>query len=117
MIAVLAGRSCLGIFWGIRARTADATLRQTAAEAAISLVSVVSPKRSAPTQEILPPGATQASTDAPIFGVALAQVRPLELNDLRIPSSTGGPARRLQTSAATERAPYTLPGTNRRNHS
>ena len=67
-IAVVAGALGLGIVWGIRTRSAaSTTLRQTTAEAAISLVSVVSPKPGAPTQEILLPGTTQAFTDAPIF--------------------------------------------------
>ena len=67
-IAVVAGALGLGVVWGIRARSAaSTTLRQTTAEAAISLVSVVSPKPDAPTQEILLPGTTQAFTDAPIF--------------------------------------------------
>ena len=67
-IAVVAGALGLGTFWGIRGRSAaDTTLRHTTAEAAVSLVSVVSPKPGAPTQEILLPGTTQAFTDAPIF--------------------------------------------------
>jgi RND family efflux transporter MFP subunit len=67
-IAVVAGALGLGVVWGIRARSAaSTTLRQTTAEAAISVVSVVSPKADAPTQEILLPGTTQAFTDAPIF--------------------------------------------------
>ena len=67
-IAVLAGALGLGIFWGLRARSAaNTTLRQTTAEAAVSLVRVVSPKPGAPTQEIRLPGTTQAFTDAPIF--------------------------------------------------
>jgi RND family efflux transporter MFP subunit len=67
-IAVVAGALGLGIFWGIRTRSAaDTALKQTTAEAAISVVSVVSPKPGAPTQEILLPGTTQAFTDAPIF--------------------------------------------------
>jgi len=67
-IGVLAGVLGLGIVWGIRTRSAaDTTLRQTTAEAAISVVNVVSPKAGAPTQEILLPGTTQAFTDAPIF--------------------------------------------------
>ena len=67
-VAAMAGALGLGIVWGIRARSAgDTTLRQTTAEAAISVVSVVSPKPGAPTQEILLPGTTQAFTDAPIF--------------------------------------------------
>ena len=67
-IAVVAGALGLGVVWGIRALSAaSTTLRQTTAEAAISVVSVVSPKPDAPTQEILLPGTTQAFTDAPIF--------------------------------------------------
>ena len=67
-VAVMAGALGLGIFWGIRSRSAaDSALKQTTAEAAISLVSVVSPKAGAPTQEILLPGTTEAFTDAPIF--------------------------------------------------
>ena len=67
-VAAMAGALGLGIVWGIRTRSAgDTALRQTTAEAAISVVSVVSPKPGAPTQEILLPGTTQAFTDAPIF--------------------------------------------------
>ena len=67
-IAVVAGALGLGIVWGIRTRSAaDIALRQTTAEAAGSLVSVLSPKPGAPTQEVLLPGTTQAFTDAPIF--------------------------------------------------
>ena len=67
-IGILVGALGLGIVWGIRARSAaNTTLRQTTAEAAISVVNVVSPKPGAPTQEILLPGTTQAFTDAPIF--------------------------------------------------
>jgi RND family efflux transporter MFP subunit len=67
-IGVVVGALSLGIVWGIRARSAaDTTLRQTTAEAAISVVNVVSPKPGASTQEILLPGTTQAFTDAPIF--------------------------------------------------
>jgi len=63
-VAMMAGALGLGIFWGIRSRSAaDSALKQTTAEAAISLVSVVSPKAGAPTQEILLPGTTQAFTD------------------------------------------------------
>jgi RND family efflux transporter MFP subunit len=67
-IAVVAGTLGLGIVWGIRARSAaDTALRQTTTETAIPVVSVIAPKPSAPTQEILLPGTTQAFTDAPIF--------------------------------------------------
>jgi RND family efflux transporter MFP subunit len=75
-VAVMAGALGLGIFWGIRARSAaDSELKQATAEAAISLVSVVSPKAGAPTQEILLPGTTQAFTDAPIFARTNGYVR------------------------------------------
>ena len=75
-VAVMAGALGLGIFWGIRSRSAaDSALKQTTAEAAISLVSVVSPKAGAPTQEILLPGTTQAFTDAPIFARTNGYVR------------------------------------------
>ena len=58
----------LGIYSGVRARSAaDATLRQATADAAVSIVSVVSPMARASTQEIRLPGTTQAFTDAPIF--------------------------------------------------
>jgi len=67
-LAVVAGALGLGIYSGIRARTAaDTALRQTAAQAAISAVSVVSPKPAAPTREVRLPGTTQAFTDSPIF--------------------------------------------------
>jgi multidrug efflux pump subunit AcrA (membrane-fusion protein) len=67
-LAVVAGALGLGIYSGIRARTAaDAALKQTTAQAAVPIVNVVSPKAAAPTQEILLPGTTQAFTDAPIF--------------------------------------------------
>jgi RND family efflux transporter MFP subunit len=68
VLAVVAGALGLGIYSGIRARTAaDAALRQTTAAAAVSVVNVVSPKPGAPTQEILLPGTTQAFTDAAIY--------------------------------------------------
>jgi len=67
-LAVVAGILVVGIYSGVRARSAaDATLGHATADAAVSVVSVVSPKVSAPTQEILLPGTTQAFTDAPIF--------------------------------------------------
>jgi RND family efflux transporter MFP subunit len=75
-VAVMAGALGLAIFWGIRARNAaDATLRQTTADSAVSLVSVVSPKPGAPAQEILLPGTTQAFTDAPIFARTTGYVK------------------------------------------
>ena len=67
-VAVVAGLLGLGIYSGVRTRSAaDATLRQTTAEAAGPVVNVVSPASTGSTQEILLPGTTQAFTDAPIF--------------------------------------------------
>src|SRR5437867_5086471 len=67
-LAVVAAILGLGIYSGVRARSeADATLKQTTADAAVSVVSVVSPQATAATQEILLPGTTQAFTDAPLF--------------------------------------------------
>jgi RND family efflux transporter MFP subunit len=66
--AAVAGILGLGIYSGVRSRNAaDAKLGQATADAAISVVNVVSPKATAPTQEILLPGTTQAFTDTPIF--------------------------------------------------
>jgi RND family efflux transporter MFP subunit len=67
-VAVVAGILGLGIYSGVRTRTAaDARLRQTTADAAIPVVTVVSPASTGLTREILLPGTTQAFTDAPIF--------------------------------------------------
>jgi RND family efflux transporter MFP subunit len=67
-LAVLPGLLGLGIYSGVRTRSAaDATLRQTTADASVLAVTVVSPAPSAATQEIRLPGTTQAFTDAPIF--------------------------------------------------
>ncbi|PYN83359.1 MAG: efflux transporter periplasmic adaptor subunit [Candidatus Rokuibacteriota bacterium] len=67
-LAVVAAILGLGIYSGVRARSAaDATLKRTTAEGAVPVVSVVSPTASAATLEILLPGTTQAFTDAPIF--------------------------------------------------
>ena len=68
LLAVVAAALGLGIYSGVRARSvADGTLKNTTAEAAIAVVNVVSPKPSAPAQEVLLPGTTQAFTDASIF--------------------------------------------------
>src|SRR5467141_2965037 len=68
LLAVVAAALGLGIYSGVRARSAaDGTLKNATAEAAIAVVNVVSPKLSAPVQEILLPGTTQAFTDASIF--------------------------------------------------
>ncbi|HZO37877.1 MAG TPA: efflux RND transporter periplasmic adaptor subunit [Methylomirabilota bacterium] len=67
-LAVVAGGLGLGVYSGFRARsTADATLKRTTADAAVSVVDVISPTSTASTQEIRLPGTTQAFTDAPIF--------------------------------------------------
>ena len=67
-LAVVAAALGLGVYSGVRARTAaDAALGQATADAAVSVVSVVSPQATAATQEIRLPGTTQAFTDAPIF--------------------------------------------------
>ena len=67
-LAVATGILGLGIYSAVRARSAaDATLESTTADAAVSVVNVVSPTASASTQEIRLPGTTQAFTDAPLF--------------------------------------------------
>jgi RND family efflux transporter MFP subunit len=56
------------IFWGIRSRVeAEARLQMTTDQAAIDTVDVVHPQESAPTEEIVLPGTTQAFTDTPIY--------------------------------------------------
>jgi RND family efflux transporter MFP subunit len=68
LFAVVAAALGLGIYSGVRARSAaDGTLKNATAEAAIAAVNVVSPKPNAAAQEILLPGTTQAFTDTPIF--------------------------------------------------
>jgi RND family efflux transporter MFP subunit len=67
-LAVVTGILGLGIYSGVRARSAaDATLGSTTSDAAVSVVNVMSPTASASTQEIRLPGTTQAFTDAPLF--------------------------------------------------
>jgi RND family efflux transporter MFP subunit len=67
-LALVTGILGLGIYSGVRTRNAsDATLKRTTAEAAVQIVSVISPTASESTREILLPGTTQAFTDAPIF--------------------------------------------------
>src|SRR6184192_3637517 len=65
-IALLAVAALLisGIWSRVRART---TLNAETAQTALPPVSVVSPKQTAPAEEVLLPGTTQAFTDAPIF--------------------------------------------------
>ena len=66
--AVLGLVLALAIYAGLRARTAaDAALRRSTDEAAIPVVTVVSPASGAAAQEIRLPGTTQAFTEAPIF--------------------------------------------------
>jgi RND family efflux transporter MFP subunit len=56
------------IYFGIRARVAAAAkLKHTTEQAAIPIVSVVSPTSTAPDEEITLPGNTQAFVDAPIY--------------------------------------------------
>src|SRR3989441_7641395 len=67
-LAMVTGILGLGIYSGVRTRNAtDATLKRTTADAAVQVVSVISPTPSESTREILLPGTTQAFTDAPIF--------------------------------------------------
>lgn len=67
-LALVTGILGLGIYSGVRTRSAaDATLKRTTADAAVPVVSVISPTPSASTREIRLPGTTQAFTDAPIF--------------------------------------------------
>jgi len=67
-LALVTGVLGLGIYSGVRTRNAaDAMLKRTTADAAVPVVSVISPTASASTREILLPGTTQAFTDAPIF--------------------------------------------------
>ncbi len=56
------------LFWGIwsRVRTAR-TVRAETAQAAITSVSVISPKQSAPAQEIILPGNVQPFSSSPIY--------------------------------------------------
>jgi hypothetical protein len=57
-----------GIYFGIHSRVADAkTLVRATEQSAIPIVSVVHPKRGAPTSEIVLPGGAQAFVDAPIY--------------------------------------------------
>jgi RND family efflux transporter MFP subunit len=66
--AVVAAVLGLGIYSGVRARSAaTTTLRQVTDEAAVTAVNVVNPRPGAPTREIRLPGTTQAFSDAPIF--------------------------------------------------
>src|SRR5467141_4814275 len=68
LLAVVAAALGLGIYSGVRARSAaDGTLKNATAETAIAVVNVVSRQQNAAAQEILLPGTTQAFTDTPIF--------------------------------------------------
>ena len=84
-VGALAGTLGLGVYSGISARSAaDATLRRATEEAAIGVVNVVSPNPSAPTQEIVLPGTTQAFTDAPIFARTNGYVKSLAWVNLSV---------------------------------
>lgn len=67
-LAVAAVLFALLIFTNIHSRSvAQARLKQSTEEIAISTVNVVSPREGAPTQEIVLPGTTQAFSDSPIY--------------------------------------------------
>jgi RND family efflux transporter MFP subunit len=67
-MVIIAGVLGFAIYAGVRSRSAAETrLRQATGAAAIPVVRVVAPTRTAPTREIVLPGTTQAFTDAPIF--------------------------------------------------
>jgi RND family efflux transporter MFP subunit len=56
------------LFWGIRSRVrAGKTARAEAAQSAITPVSVISPTRAAPAQEIILPGNVQPFSSSPIY--------------------------------------------------
>src|ERR1039458_6391895 len=56
------------LFWGIWSRVRAArTVRAETAQAAVTAVSVISPKQSAPAQEIILPGNVQPFSSSPIY--------------------------------------------------
>jgi RND family efflux transporter MFP subunit len=68
VIVLAVGVLGFGVYSGVRSRRVTATeLRHATADAAVEVVSVVSPTVTEPTQEILLPGTTQAFTDASLF--------------------------------------------------
>jgi len=69
LVIVLAiGLLGFGLYSGVRSRrVADTELKRATADAAVEVVSVVSPTLAEPTQEIRLPGTTQAFTDASLF--------------------------------------------------
>jgi len=68
VIVLAVGVLGFGVYSGVRSRRVTATeLRRATADAAVEVVSVVSPTVTEPTQEILLPGTTQAFTDASLF--------------------------------------------------
>jgi len=68
VIVLAVGVLGFGVYSGVRSRRVTATeLRRPTADAAVEVVSVVSPTVTEPTQEILLPGTTQAFTDASLF--------------------------------------------------
>jgi RND family efflux transporter MFP subunit len=59
---------CLGIYFGIRGRTAaEAALAVDTEEAAVPFVDIVHPQVEAPEQKLVLPGQTMAFTDTPIY--------------------------------------------------
>jgi RND family efflux transporter MFP subunit len=68
VIVLAVGILGFGVYSGVRSRrVADRELKRATAEAAVEVVSVVSPTVTEPTQEIRLPGTTQAFTDASLF--------------------------------------------------
>ena len=67
-LAAIAGLLGIGIYSGINARAAaNVQLAHRTDEAAIPVVNVVQAAASAPAQEIVLPGNTQAFIDSPIY--------------------------------------------------
>jgi RND family efflux transporter MFP subunit len=68
VIVLAVGILGFGVYSGVRSRrVADRELKRATAEAAVEVVSVVSPTVTEPTQEIRLPGTTQAFSDASLF--------------------------------------------------
>ncbi len=68
VIVLAVGVLGFGVYSGVRSRRVTATeLRRPTVDAAVEVVSVVSPTVTEPTQEILLPGTAQAFTDASLF--------------------------------------------------
>ena len=68
VIVLAVGILGFGLYSGVRSRRiADRELKRATADAAVAVVSVVSPTVAEPTQEIRLPGTTQAFSDASLF--------------------------------------------------